>query len=72
MKVIIFEGWKVGMRKIPFIKLLNKECKLSLKEAKHIKDCIVDNKTMVIEVEDAIAEFILKESRELGVICRIG
>ena len=59
------------MQKIPFIKLLNEKVGLSLKESKMIKDAIVDDKTMMIEVDDSIADDIIKKSTELGIICRI-
>ncbi|OJU35555.1 MAG: hypothetical protein BGN96_04830 [Bacteroidales bacterium 45-6] len=71
MKIIVFEGWIKGMQKIPFIKLLNEKVGLSLKESKMIKDAIVDDKTMMIEVDDSIADDIIKKSTELGIICRI-
>ncbi len=71
MKTIIFEGWVKGMQKIPFIKLLNEEVGLSLKESKKIKDAIVDDKTMMIEVDDSVAEDIINKSTELGVVCKI-
>jgi hypothetical protein len=70
MVIIRFIGWKVGMRPIPFIKLLHVKAKLSLIESKRIKDRIVDGNE-IIEVKvnsDKIALEILNEANDLGVI----
>ncbi|NVN94200.1 MAG: hypothetical protein HXX18_02830 [Bacteroidetes bacterium] len=73
MTKIIFEGWEVGMRKIPFIKLLNEKAGLNLSEAKKIKDRLVDNNEIVeIEIDDEnLAKKILEEAKKLKVKGRI-
>jgi len=72
MATIIFEGWKVGMQKIPFIHLLNLKVGLSLKESKKIKDDVVDGHIVKIHVKSYdFANEIIKEATKLGVICRI-
>lgn len=69
MTRIIFTGWEVGMRKIPFIKLLNEKGGLSLNQAKVLKDKLVDdNEAIEIRVEnEALANEILDEARKLKV-----
>jgi ribosomal protein L7/L12 len=73
MTKIIFEGWDVGMRKIPFIKLLNEKAGLTLQEAKNLKDRLIDNnEIVVVEIEDEnLAEEILKDAQKLKVIGKI-
>lgn len=69
MAKIIFEGWEVGMKKIPFTKLLNERAGLSLKDAKSIKDRLVDNNEIIeIEISDEnLATEILAEAKKLKV-----
>lgn len=67
MTAIKFFGWNVGMRKIPFYQLLHHEAGIGLKEAKNIKDNVVNGIEEIIYVEDAISEHILNKSLELGV-----
>lgn len=70
---IRFTGWQVGMRPIPFVRLLNNKAKLSLVESKRIKDQIVNSNELIeIEVEDdKIAKEILNEAQNLGVNCEL-
>lgn len=66
---IIFDGWEVGMRKIPFIKLLNEKAGLTLSNAKRAKDNLVD-KNEIIEIElenEKNAKEILCEAKSLKV-----
>ena len=72
MATIVFKGWKVGMRGIPFIHLLIEKTNLSLKPAKKIKERIMDDETIELTVlNDAIANEIVIEARKLGVVCEI-
>ena len=71
MKKIKFIGWVKGMNKIKFIHLLRNNTQLSLKEAKNIKDRIVDNEVIEILVEPAIAQMILSKSKIYGVFSEI-
>jgi len=70
---VTFKGWKVGMQKIPFTKLLNEKGNLSLREAKSVKDRLVnDDEIITLEFKDEDeAKIIYKESKELGVICEL-
>ncbi|WP_277016303.1 hypothetical protein [Flavobacterium lindanitolerans] len=69
MVKIIFDGWKVGMKKIPFVKLLNERASLSLTDAKKLKDRLVDDNEIVeIKViNEKLAKEILKEAQKLKV-----
>lgn len=71
---IIFEGWEVGMRKIPFTKLLNEKVGLSLKDSKKLKDRLVNNnETIEIEISNEnLAREILDQATKLKVKGRIG
>lgn len=73
MAKIIFDGWEVGMRKIPFIELLTKKAKLGLAEAKNIKDRLVNqNETIELEIDDEnLAKEILDDAIKLNVKGRI-
>jgi len=72
MAKIIFEGWETGMRKIPFVKLLNEKAGLSLAETERVKNKVVDNKITEIEIADEnLAKEVLEESRKLKVKARI-
>ncbi len=73
MAKIIFEDWEVGMRKIPFTKLLNEKAGLSLTEAKKLKDRLVDNNEIIeIEIGDEkLAKEILEEAQKFNVKGRI-
>lgn len=72
MAVIIFKGWKKGMRKISFILLLREKTDLSLKNATIIKERIVDGETITLPVIDlSIAQEIIASATSLGVICEL-
>ena len=73
MVKIIFEGWDVGMRKIPFTKLLNEKAGLTLQEAKNLKDRLVDNNEIIeMELDDeTLAKEILEDAKKLKVKGRI-
>lgn len=60
-----------GMHKIKFIHLLQNNAQISLATAKAIKDKIVDNKLVEIEVEDSKVQYILKHCKSYGVIVEI-
>ncbi len=70
---VIFEGWEVGMRKLPFIKLLNEKAGFSISEAKKMKDDLVDNnKVIVIKTDNNdLAKEILSEAKKLKVLGRL-
>lgn len=73
MKRIIFDGWEVGMRKIPFTKLLHNKAGMSLVDAKKAKDRLVD-KEEIIEIfveNEGLAKEILDDARRLKVKGRI-
>lgn len=73
MAKVIFEGWEVGMRKIPFIHLLHEKAGLSLTESKRLKYQFVnDDEITEITIEDEyLASYILKEAQKLKVRARM-
>lgn len=74
MKIrIVFDGWDIGMRKIPFTKLLHEKAGMSLTDAKRAKDRLVANDgivEIVVQSED-LANEILAEALCLNVKGRI-
>jgi len=72
-KKVTFKGWKTGMKKIPFIKLLNEDGQLTLRDAKSIKDRLVnDGEIITIEFSsESLARLIYEKSQNLGVICEL-
>ena len=72
MTRIIFYEWEVGMKKVPFIKLLNKKAGFSLDEAKRMKDKLVDeDSTIEIIIDDELAKQITEEARQYQVLCKM-
>ncbi|MGI4752027.1 MAG: hypothetical protein ACRYFB_15445 [Janthinobacterium lividum] len=67
MKKILFTGWRKGMNKIEFIQLLHHSAGVPLRDAKSIKDRIVDGEVIEIEVNESIAQYIIDGSRQYGV-----
>jgi len=69
MAKVIFKGWRVGMRKIPFTMLLKERAGLSLKQARDIKTKVLDNEEIAISVDNIeIARAIAVEADKLGVL----
>jgi hypothetical protein len=65
---IIFDGWNIGMRTIPFIRLLNEEAGLSLSKSKKLKDQLVNGEQIEIVVRDKeLANIILSNAIKLNV-----
>jgi hypothetical protein len=67
MRKVIFYGWQVGMRKIPFSLLLREETGLALKEAYESMLRVFDEQPVTLEVADELAERLL--AQVLGVKC---
>jgi hypothetical protein len=69
---IKFNGWQVGMRPIPFIKLLNKKAGLSLIESKKIKEKIINDESVEIILKNKnVALEVLSIAQKYGVICEL-
>jgi len=71
--IIIIEGWEVGMRPIPFVKLLNQKVGLRLSVAKKLKDDLMNNDESfeVILRDETTAKEIVDELKKMKVKCRI-
>ncbi|HVW15871.1 MAG TPA: hypothetical protein VHB54_18720 [Mucilaginibacter sp.] len=72
MTKVVFKGWRVGMRKIPFTMLLKQGAGLSLKQARTIKTKVLDNEEVVIEIDniDDVRALVVK-ANNLGVIAEL-
>ncbi|MBD2769213.1 hypothetical protein IC235_15075 [Hymenobacter sp. BT664] len=65
---IHFTGWEVGMRGVPFMKLLHEKAGLTLAEAMRSKNALLDGVPLLIVIENEIlARGILAEANKLGV-----
>jgi hypothetical protein len=72
MTAIIFKGWKVGMRGVPFTLLLYEKANVSLKKAKEIKERIVNNEEIRLELPDyTVAKEIVARATDFGIICEL-
>ena len=72
MPKIIFKGWKIGMRGIPFQVLLRNHAGLSLKQAQDVKLKVLDNEEVELAIVDIeTARYISIEAELLGVINEI-
>lgn len=73
MAKIRFKKWNVGMKPIAFVELLHFNAGIRLKEAKLIKDKIVNNDEIIdIEISDEnLAKEIRDKSISLGVEAEI-
>lgn len=72
MAKVVFKGWRVGMRKIPFTMLLKQSAGLSLKQARDIKTKVLDNEIIAMPVDNIeVARIIAVEADKLGVIAEI-
>jgi len=69
MRKILFYGWQVGMRKVPFSLLLREEAGLGLKEAHETMLRVLDEQPVTLEVSDELAERLLDQAQALGVKC---
>ncbi|MCB0495232.1 MAG: hypothetical protein KDC79_03810 [Cyclobacteriaceae bacterium] len=66
---LVFTGWTVGARPIPFIKLLVDKAKLGIVDSRNIKEDIIENgKSRWIEVDECLAEEIKLEANDIGFI----
>jgi hypothetical protein len=69
MAKLIFKGWRIGMRKVAFTRLLSGQPGLSLKQAQNIKLKVLDNEIVEYDIEDInLAKTIASEAEKLGVI----
>lgn len=69
---IILESWRKGLEKVSLTKLQMEMLGKSLKESKSNVDLLLDDKEVIIEVDNlSLAEKFLKEAEKLGVNCSI-
>jgi len=68
MRKIRFIGWRPGMNKIKFVRLLNEDVGFTLQEAKIIKDNIVDGQVIEISVLAEQYDQIISDVSKCGII----
>ncbi|WP_124981872.1 hypothetical protein [Nonlabens xiamenensis] len=73
MSKVKFYGWEEGCRKISFYLFLSQETHLSLKEAKAIKEKIIDkNEEVVVKFEtNELALKVYQKSTKYGIKSKI-
>lgn len=65
-------GWQVGLRKVSVTMLLQKHAFLGLRKAKDCTDCLLDNETVILDIEDdATAQELARELREVEAIVQV-
>ena len=72
MTKVKFKGWKYGMQKVAFTKLLRNEANLPLEVAKQTTNDLLESKTITIELltlEEA--RNIYEKAESLGVVSEI-
>lgn len=72
MAKIILKGWNDGLQKVSLTKLQIDLLGKSLKESKLNVDYLLDDKEVIIEIENLdLANEFIKEAEKIGVICRL-
>ena len=72
MAKVIFEGWREGLEKVTLTKLQVDLLGMSLRESKTNVDSLLDDKKVVIEIDDLeLAHEFMKNADKIGVNCRL-
>ena len=72
MAKIILKGWNEGLQKVSLTKLQIDLLGKSLKESKLNVDYLLDDKEVIIEIENLdLANEFIKEAEKIGVICKL-
>ena len=72
MARVTLYGWKEGFQKVQTNKLLREKAGLSLSQAKHTVDMLLDGKSVSLEIPDrACATALIEEASMLGVECKL-
>ncbi|NIF07852.1 hypothetical protein F3J23_20700 [Chryseobacterium sp. Tr-659] len=72
MAKIILEGWNEGLQKVSLTKLQIDLLGKSLKESKLNVDYLLDDKEVIIEIENLdLANEFIKEAEKIGVSCKL-
>ncbi|MCP1302179.1 hypothetical protein NK356_23675 [Chryseobacterium sp. S0630] len=72
MAKIILEGWNEGLQKVSLTKLQIDLLGKSLKESKLNVDYLLDNKEVIIDIENLdLANEFINEAEKIGVICKL-
>ncbi|HRB72189.1 MAG TPA: hypothetical protein PK776_10125 [Flavobacterium sp.] len=66
------ESWRDGLEKIALTKLQIEMLGKSLKESKTNVDLLLDDKKVILEIDDLdLAKVFLEEAEKIGVNCRL-
>lgn len=72
MAKVILNSWRAGLEKVPLTKLQVNMLGMSLKESKTNVDFLLDDKKVVIEIDNLhLANEFLWEAGKIGVNCKI-
>jgi ribosomal protein L7/L12 len=72
MAKVILESWRVGLRKVSLSKLQYEMLDIGLQESKSNVDSLLDNKEIILEIEDVdLAKKFLEEADKIGVNCKL-
>lgn len=72
MAKVIFEGWRDGLEKVTLTKLQVDLLGMSLRESKTNVDSLLDDKKVVIEIDDLeLAHEFMKNAEKIGVNCKL-
>ncbi len=72
MAKVILDSWREGLEKISLTKLQVNMLKKSLTESKSNVDFLLDDKKVIIEIDNIdLANEFLKEAEKIGVNCEI-
>ncbi len=72
MAKIILESWREGLEKVSLTKLQVDMLGKSLKESKLNVDSLLDDKKVIIEIDNIdLAQDFLEEAEKIGVNCKL-
>jgi ribosomal protein L7/L12 len=72
MAKVILDSWRAGLEKVSLTKLQVNMLGMSLKESKTNVDSLLDDKKVVIEIDNLdVANEFLREAEKIGVNCKL-
>jgi hypothetical protein len=69
MTTVLISGWKVGLQKVQFTQLLQRELGYSLSGAKDVTDAVVEGEAVELQVPECGVERLLLAMTQLGADC---
>ena len=68
MAKITVQGWKHGLNKVGFTKLLQNEAGYTLSEAKHFTDDLLAGRTLTVNVPEELRASLVRQMEDLGAV----